>query len=99
MYLLGALIVVVCFAYIINKKEGFKLGPALDHSTKCVACENQYPQQYAWMGMKTKCFSCVQDAYNRSQGNPQAVFNQQPIRYYEYSPMPGMGYPKAGYLS
>lgn len=93
------ILIVLCILYLIGKKEHFIVRPAMDHPTKCVSCENQYPSDYAWLGMKTKCFSCVKDAYNRSCGNPMAAFNQQPLRYYEYQPNIGMGYPKAGYLA
>jgi hypothetical protein len=50
------------------------------------------------MGQKTKCLSCELDAFLRSGGNPMAVFNEHPIKYYSSRPMPAAGYQKIGYL-
>lgn len=51
-----------------------------------------------WRTGKTKCFSCLKQAYQLSGGNECAVFNEHPIKYYELPPIPGMGYPKMGYM-
>lgn len=77
-------------------KEPF--GSALNHPTKCFDCEKQYVPQYAWVGQSTKCFSCEQQALRTSGGNPSAVFDTHPIKYYETAPMVGGGIAKMGYM-
>lgn len=75
-----------------------KFSSVIDHPTKCFQCEKQYPSQCAWRGQKSKCYSCEIDALRRSGGDECAVFNEHPIKYYELPPIPGMGYPKMGYM-
>lgn len=64
-----------------------------NHSTCTIPSEKP-----GWRSGKTKCFSCLKQAYELSGGDECAVFNEHPIKYYELPPIPGMGYPKMGYM-
>jgi hypothetical protein len=97
-YITISILVIVLLVWFIKNKNNEHFSPALDHPTKCVSCEQQFKPQCAWKGQKTKCFSCLKQAYQLSGGNECAVFNEQPIKYYELPPIPGMGYPKMGYM-
>lgn len=84
--------VILALFFLINamgKKEKFT-GSAIDHPSKCYSCENKFPCRYAWMGQKTKCFSCVNQAL-RTCGDPSAAFDELPSRYYN-------GVAKLGYM-
>ncbi len=50
------------------------------------------------IGGKSKCFACEREACSRSAGNTCAIANEHPLRYYSSDPIPGLGYPKAGYV-
>lgn len=82
----------------MKNKNNDHFSSALDHPTKCISCEKQFTSKCAWRGQATKCFSCEKDALIRSGGDECAVFNEHPIKYYELPPIPGMGYPKMGYM-
>lgn len=97
-YIYIGVIIIICLIFIIHNKNKEKFTPASDHPSKCFSCSSQYPPQSAWRGAKTKCFSCLRQAYELSGGNECAAFHEQPIRYYEMPPIPGMGYPKMGYM-
>lgn len=50
-------------------------------------------------GQKSKCYSCERQAYQRSNGNECAIFNEHPMKFYEPTHLfPAMGYAKMGYL-
>jgi hypothetical protein len=80
-----------CFSCASSPQSAWRGG-----KTKCFSCASS--PQSAWRGGKTKCFSCLKQAYDLSGGNECAVFNEQPIRYYELPPIPGMGYAKMGHI-
>jgi hypothetical protein len=92
----GIILVVIAWFVLNRKVENFS--SKLDHPTKCFDCENQYPAQCAWKGQKSKCYSCEKQALSLSGGNPCSVFDEHPIKYYQADPIPGMGYPKMGYM-
>ncbi len=92
-----SIILVVCLIFNLYKRNTETFS-AIDHPSKCISCEKQYPSQCAWRGQKSKCYSCEIDALRRSGGDECAVFNEHPIKYYELPPIPGMGYPKMGYM-
>lgn len=92
------IIVVLWIIILIHNRNTEQFSSALDHPSKCIDCERQYPSQCAWRGQKTKCFSCETEALKRSGGNECAVFNEHPIKYYELPPIPGMGYAKMGHM-
>jgi hypothetical protein len=98
----GVFVMLALLAIIVSMiRSPIEKFNALDHPNKCYSCETQFPVDYAWMGQKTKCLSCERDAFLRSGGNPVAVFNEHPIKYYSLDgmpPMPAAGYHKIGYL-
>lgn len=96
--ILTSIIIVISLVFLIHNRNTETFSSALDHPSKCFSCERQYPPQSAWRGGKTKCFSCLKQAYDLSGGNECAVFNEQPIKYYELPPIPGMGYAKMGHV-
>lgn len=77
-----AMIVFLGLGFVSRKREGFGGSWAGDHPSKCYSCESSLPPQYAWMGQKTKCFSCERDAVRQACGTPNAGFDAHPIRYY-----------------
>jgi hypothetical protein len=101
---LATVVFVLTFCYILwrysgrysRTQEGFN--SALDHPTKCVDCERQFPPNYAWMGQKTKCYSCEKQAFHMSGGDPSAVFDEHPIKYYGNVPLQGAGNANLGYM-
>ena len=97
-YIIFSLLVIILLVWFIKSKDIEHFSSALDHPTKCISCEKQFKPQCAWRGQPSKCFSCEADALRRSGGNECAVFNEHPIKYYELPPIPGMGYPKMGYM-
>lgn len=99
----------MCFTYLIvvlvlymiiwiHQKNTETFTSVIDHPTRCFDCEKNISSQCAWVGQKTKCFKCEQEALIRSGGDGCAVFHEHPIKYYERPPIPGMGYPKMGYM-
>ena len=97
-YIITSILVIVLLVWFMKNKNKEHFSSALDHPTKCVSCEKNFTPQCAWRGQPSKCFSCETDALRRSGGDECAVFNEHPIKYYELPPIPGMGYPKMGYM-
>lgn len=97
-YIVISLIVIVYLVWFIKNKKNELFSSPLNHPTKCISCEKSFTPQCAWRGQKSKCYSCEQQALKLSGGNECAVFNEHPIKYYELPPIPGMGYPKMGYM-
>jgi prepilin signal peptidase PulO-like enzyme (type II secretory pathway) len=84
--------VIVALFLLINtmgKKEKFT-SSAIEHPSKCRSCQHQLPPRYAWMGQKTKCFSCVNQTL-RMCGDPSAAYDEFPSRYFN-------GVAKLGYM-
>ena len=73
----------------------------IDHPTKCVECEHQLRKlgNSIYVGQKSKCYTCEKQAVQQACGNPLAAYSEHTIRYHTMPPMPGMGYPKAGYMA
>lgn len=97
-YIIIPIIIIVLLVWFIKNKNNERFSSTLEHPTKCVSCEKNLKTQCPWRGQKSKCYSCEIDALRRSSGDECAVFNEHPIRYYELPPIPGMGYPKMGYM-
>lgn len=89
------MLVIAVLVWFIKNKNNEEFSSAIDHPSKCISCEKS---QCPWRGQKSKCYACEQQAYELSGGNECAVFNEHPIKYYELPPIPGMGYPKMGYM-
>ena len=98
-----SLAIVALLIVIIYKKRNPNqeyTQPALEHPTKCVDCEHHLTSNNnIYVGQKSKCYACERQAFRSSCGNPLAVFNEHPIRYYSLPPIQGMGFPKAGYMA
>lgn len=96
--ILTYIVIVISLVFIIHNRNrnSERFSSELDHPSKCFSCASS--PQSAWRGGKTKCFSCLKQVYDLSGGNECAVFNEQPIRYYELPPIPGMGYAKMGHI-
>lgn len=86
---LGVILLFFFFIKAMGKKEKFT-SSTVDHASKCYSCESQFPRRYAWMGQKTKCFSCVNQAL-RMCGDPSSTFDELPSRYFN-------GVAKLGYM-
>lgn len=91
--LLYIFLIVVIVLYVWKQHTSSTLIDSGNHSTCTISFEKP-----GWRTGKTKCFSCLKQAYQLSGGNECAVFNEHPIKYYELPPIPGMGYPKMGYM-
>lgn len=93
--LIGLFVVILLLIYIYNR-----------HGTSCSiqSTRNEHTQptcnsQCDWTKQKSKCFSCLKQTYHTSGGDTCAVARENPIKYYERTPTPGMGYAKMGYLA
>lgn len=97
----GVCISVLVLFYILSTKHNDYSHVATDHSDQCFHCKKKYKSSCPWRGQKTKCFSCLKQAYEMSGGNECAFFNEQPMRYYETDAhiYPAMGYAKMGPIS
>lgn len=97
--LLTVCVLVVLWVFFSKSNKSYEpFSSALDHPTKCFDCELQHGPRYAWVGQPTKCFSCEQQALRLSGGDPMSVFNEHPVKYYESTPLGGMGLAKMGYV-
>jgi hypothetical protein len=80
------IVAIIILVFGFRRKERFQGTWAGDHPSKCYSCEASLPPQYAWMGQKTKCFSCERDAIRQACERPNAGFDAHPIRYYTALP-------------
>lgn len=79
-YFLIAVIVGVALLYRLTGKKESYTSP-ISVPSKCYSCEKQFPSGYEWMGQKNKCFSCQKQLFAVSQGLPQNVFDDEPVKY------------------
>ncbi len=72
------LLFVVAIAFIISSStKNNHIGSLSNKSSSC----EMFPPRKLQMGQKTKCFSCLNQAL-RKCGDPSAVFDELPSRYY-----------------
>jgi hypothetical protein len=93
------IIMIIIFILFYPKHERFSLGASIkEPSTLINYIDVSNIPLYERVGGASKCYSCEADAFKRSCGNSFAAINTRPLKYYEGTPLPEIGYARMPYL-